>query len=66
VGKHGLYIESGGLWGVFLPQVAPEHGWDIGKFLQETGRKAGLKKSGWQDPAPLISSFTALLIEEGP
>ncbi len=27
VGKHGLYIESGGLWGVFLPQVAPEHGW---------------------------------------
>ena len=66
VGKHGLYIESGGRRGVFLPQVATEHGWDMGKFLEETCRKAGLKKSAWQDPATLISCFTALVIEEEP
>jgi uncharacterized protein len=66
VGKHGLYIESGGRRGLLLPQVALERGWDIREFLEETCRKAGLKRSGWQDPATLISSFTTLVIEEEP
>jgi uncharacterized protein len=66
VGKHGLYIESHGRRAVFLPQVAAEHGWDIGRFLEQTCRKAGLRKSAWKDPGTIISSFTALVIEEEP
>lgn len=64
VGKHGLYIESGGCRAVLLPQVAAEHGWDMGKFLEETCRKAGLKKNAWKHPATTISSFTVLVIAE--
>ena len=64
VGKHGLYIACGDRRGVLLPQVPAQHGWDIRKFLEQTCRKAGLKKNAWQDPATMICSFTALVIEE--
>ncbi|MGH7928405.1 MAG: AMMECR1 domain-containing protein, partial [Candidatus Binatia bacterium] len=64
VGKHGLYVECEGHRGVILPQVAAEYGWDIRRFLEQTCRKAGLKKNAWKDPATMISSFTALVIEE--
>lgn len=66
VGKHGLYVESGRRRAVFLPQVAAEHGWEITRFLEQTCRKAGLRKSAWKDSATIISSFTALVIEEEP
>jgi AMMECR1 domain-containing protein len=49
---------------VLLPQVPAQHGWDIRKFLEQTCRKAGLKKNAWQDPATMICSYTALVIEE--
>ncbi len=64
VGKHGLYIACGDRRGVLLPQVATEFGWDRQTFLEQTCRKAGLKGDAWQDPATVISSFTALVIEE--
>jgi uncharacterized protein (TIGR00296 family) len=64
VGKYGLYIACGDRRGVLLPQVPAQHGWDIRKFLEQTCRKAGLKKNAWQDPATMICSFTALVIEE--
>jgi AmmeMemoRadiSam system protein A len=64
VGTHGLYIACDDRRGVLLPQVPAQHGWDIQKFLEQTCRKAGLKKTAWQDPATMICSFTALVIEE--
>jgi hypothetical protein len=64
VGKHGLYIACGGRRGVLLPQVAAEHGWNMRSFLEQTCSKAGLKRNAWQDPTAMISSFTALVIEE--
>jgi hypothetical protein len=64
VGRHGLYVTSRGRRGVLLPQVAAQHGWDMQTFLEQVCRKAGLKKSAWEDPATMISSFTALVIEE--
>jgi hypothetical protein len=63
-GKHGLYVSCGGRRGVLLPQVAMAHGWNMQTFLEQTCRKAGLKKNAWKDPETLISSFTALVIEE--
>jgi AmmeMemoRadiSam system protein A len=64
VGKHGLHIKSRGRRGVLLPQVAAEYGWDMQTFLEQICRKAGLKKNAWKDPETMISSFTALVIEE--
>ena len=64
VGKHGLYITSRGRRGVLLPQVAAEYRWDMQTFLEQICRKAGLKKNAWKDPETMISSFTALVIEE--
>jgi AmmeMemoRadiSam system protein A len=64
VGRHGLYITSKGRRGVLLPQVAAQHGWDIQTFLEQVCGKAGLKKNAWKDPATMISTFTALVIEE--
>jgi AmmeMemoRadiSam system protein A len=64
VGRHGLYVSSGGHRGVLLPQVAAEHGWDMQTFLEQSCRKAGLQQSAWKDPATMISSFTALVIGE--
>ena len=63
-GRHGLYITRGGRRGVLLPQVAAEHGWDMQTFLEQSCRKAGLKKNAWQDPVTMVSSFTALVIRE--
>jgi uncharacterized protein len=63
-GRHGLHVSGGGRRGVLLPQVAAEYGWDMQTFLEQTCAKAGLKKNAWRDPATVISSFTALVIEE--
>jgi uncharacterized protein len=64
VGKHGLYIDSGGKHGVLLPQVATQYGWDIQTFLEQTCLKAGLRKNAWKQSDAQVSSFTALIIEE--
>ncbi|HEY3304373.1 MAG TPA: AmmeMemoRadiSam system protein A [Candidatus Binatia bacterium] len=64
IGKHGLYVESGGKHGVLLPQVATQYGWDLETFLSQTCVKAYLPKDEWRRPNTKISSFIALIIEE--
>lgn len=64
VGKHGLYIASGGKRGVLLPQVATQYGWDMKTFLEQTCLKAGLQKHAWRESDVRVSGFTALIIEE--
>lgn len=64
IGKHGLYVASGGKHGVLLPQVATQYGWDMETFLSQTCVKAGLCKSAWKEPGAKVSSFTALILEE--
>jgi AmmeMemoRadiSam system protein A len=66
IGKHGLYIASGGKRGVLLPQVATQYGWDIKTFLEQTCLKAGLRKNAWIESDAQVSGFTALIIEEQP
>ncbi len=64
IGKHGLYVASGGKCGVLLPQVAVQYGWDMEIFLAQTCVKAGLRKSAWKQPETKVSSFIALIMEE--
>jgi AMMECR1 domain-containing protein len=44
--------------------VALEYGWDMKTFLEQTCRKANLPKDAWSWPDTVVSSFTALVIEE--
>lgn len=66
VGKHGVYLVSPRGRGVLLPQVAVEQGWDEITFLQQTCRKAGLKKDAWQDDDVDVYLFTAQVFGEKP
>jgi AmmeMemoRadiSam system protein A len=65
IGQHGLHVTCGRKRGVFLPQVAVEYGWDIKTFLEQTCLKANLPKDAWGSAETVVSSFTALIIEEG-
>lgn len=58
-GLHGVSIVLGDRKGVFLPQVAPEAGWDRATLLEQTCLKAGLPANAWSDPAAQVSVFTA-------
>lgn len=65
IGKHGLMVARGRRRGVFLPQVATQYGWDMETFLAQLCLKAGLAREAWRMADTKISSFTALVIEEG-
>ena len=64
VGRHGLHIAHGRKRAVLLPQVAVNYAWDMRKFLEATCVKAELPKDAWSWPDTVVSSFTALIIEE--
>jgi AmmeMemoRadiSam system protein A len=64
IGRHGLYIASGGKRGVLLPQVAIQYGWSIKTFLEQTCLKAGLRKNAWKKSDIEVSGFTVLIIGE--
>ena len=64
IGRHGLHIARGSKRAVLLPQVAVEHEWDMPTFLEQTCFKADLPKGAWSWPDTVVSSFTALIIEE--
>ncbi|MGQ9731541.1 MAG: AmmeMemoRadiSam system protein B [Candidatus Zipacnadales bacterium] len=64
VGKHGVVVEQGGRSGVFLPQVAPERGWDRDTMLSILcTEKAGLPADAWKHGAALWV-FTANVFSE--
>jgi AmmeMemoRadiSam system protein A len=48
VGKHGILIEKGARRAVFLPQVAPEQGWNREQTLDHLALKAGLEAGAWR------------------
>lgn len=58
-GVHGLYIRRGFQSGLLLPQVATEYGWDRVTFLEQTCRKAGLRKNDWKEADTEIYWFKA-------
>jgi len=60
VGEHGIYIVRGGRSGCFLPEVAPEQGWNVTEFLSCCcTHKAGLPADAWKDPGTKVYLFTS-------
>lgn len=64
IGVHGILLRKGSAQAVFLPQVAPEQGWDLPETLMHLSLKAGLSRDAWKDPDTHFSVFTAEVFEE--
>ena len=63
VGRDGVELEKPPYRAVFLPQVAPEQGWDRDTMLENLAMKAGLPRDGWKDAKFLV--FQAAAFSEG-
>jgi AmmeMemoRadiSam system protein A len=63
IGKHGMTIEKGFRQAVFLPQVAPEQGWDLEETLTHLATKAGLPADAWKEGAS-FQVFEAVVFHE--
>jgi AmmeMemoRadiSam system protein B/AmmeMemoRadiSam system protein A len=48
IGKHGIILSVGWNRATFLPQVAPEQGWDRTTTLRHLALKAGLEADAWK------------------
>ncbi len=64
VGRHGVEIEQGRKRGVFLPQVAPEQGWDRPALLRHLCGKASLPADAWRDSDARLWTFEATVFGE--
>ncbi len=64
VGKHGVILEKGPYRATFLPQVAPEQGWDRDTMLSHLAMKAGLSPDGWRQ-GTRFQVYTAQVFGEG-
>lgn len=62
-GRDGMTLEKDGAFAVFLPQVAPEQGWDLETTLSQLSRKAGLPADAWRDGAK-FETFQAEVFHE--
>jgi len=51
IGTDGVVLNKDGHTAVFLPQVAPEQGWDLETTLANLSMKAGLAPNAWKDGA---------------
>ena len=63
IGKHGMVLSKNGRSAVFLPQVAPEQGWDIATTLTHLSMKAGLSAEAWKEGAEYLV-FEAIVFHE--
>lgn len=66
VGRDGVLLDKGGHRAVFLPQVAPEQGWDRDAMLDHLCAKAGLPTSCWREGAKLSTFRAEVFGEKGP
>lgn len=64
IGEHGIILQCRGRSAVFLPQVAPEQGWDREATLTHLCYKAGLPFRAWQSEDAKLSVFTAIVFSE--
>ncbi|MBL7033905.1 MAG: AmmeMemoRadiSam system protein A [Candidatus Delongbacteria bacterium] len=64
VGSHGVLLRKGFHQAVFLPQVAPEQGWDPETTLTHLALKAGLPSDAWRGEDCRFQLFTALVFSE--
>ncbi len=64
IGRHGIILQRSGRSAVFLPQVAPEQGWNRSQTLTYLARKAGLPDDAWQYADAKFFVFTATVFGE--
>jgi acyl-[acyl-carrier-protein]-phospholipid O-acyltransferase / long-chain-fatty-acid--[acyl-carrier-protein] ligase len=64
VGEHGILLRLYGRSAVFLPQVAPEQGWDRDTTLAHLSMKAGLKPGAWKVSDARFQVFRAIHFSE--
>ncbi len=64
VGTHGVLLSRGYHQAVFLPQVAPEQGWDRETTLTHLALKAGLAADEWREEDCRFQLFTAVVFSE--
>jgi len=65
IGRDGMILSLRGRQALFLPQVAPEQGWDIETTLTYLAQKAGLPRDAWRDEACKFQTFQAEVFGEG-
>jgi len=63
LGRDGMTLEKDGAFAVFLPQVAPEQGWDLETTLSYLSQKAGLSADAWRSGAK-FETFQAEVFHE--
>ena len=63
VGLHGVILQKDGRGATFLPQVAPDQGWDRDEMLNHLSRKAGLSTDAWKQGATFLT-YTAQVFSE--
>lgn len=63
LGRDGMTLEKDGCFAVFLPQVAPEQGWDLPTTLSYLSQKAGLSADAWREGAK-FETFQAEVFHE--
>lgn len=63
IGKHGVVLQKGMRSAVFLPQVAPEQGWDLETTLTHLAMKAGLQADAWKSGTEFLV-FEAIVFGE--
>ena len=63
LGRDGVTLEKGNHFAVFLPQVAPEQGWDMPTMLSHLSLKAGLDADAWREGA-VFETFQAEVFHE--
>jgi len=59
----GVVLRKHGRTAVYLPQVAPEQGWDVGQTLTQLSLKAGLPADAWKEGASFLV-FQAVVFGE--
>jgi AmmeMemoRadiSam system protein A len=60
IGKHGIYVTNGYRSGCFLPEVAPEQGWNAEQFLSYCcAHKAGMPADAWRMLETKVFLFTS-------
>jgi len=63
IGIDGVVLSKNGLSAVYLPQVAPEQGWDTEQMLTNLSLKAKLPKDAWKEGAGFLV-FQAVVFGE--
>lgn len=63
IGRDGVVLAKNGRRAVFLPQVAPEQGWDLVQTLDHLCRKAGMETGCWRSGAEFFT-FQAEVFSE--